>query len=132
MTVCRAVLHRSRSRCLTAASATVAGASDTKLAEATGKAARAALETQRQHVARSWHATPAASHERLPPTAHVVAEQVFEISVPGRIRNRDPLLKKYPWKVAGRRPTSPYEASNWTNHLGVSSCVARRLSRVAP
>ena len=58
MTVRRAVLHRSRSRCLAAASTTVAGASGTKLAEAIGKAARAAFERQRQHLARSWHAMP--------------------------------------------------------------------------
>ncbi len=36
------------------------------------------------------------------------------------------------WAIAERRLASPYEASSWTNHPGLSPCVARRLPPVAP
>ena len=56
----------------------------------------------------------------------------FQVSAPGRIRTRDPLLGRHLRMVAARRLTSLYEASNCTNHMGVSPCVARRLAPVAP
>jgi hypothetical protein len=55
-----------------------------------------------------------------------------KMSAPGRIRTRDPLLRRHIRTVAGRRLASPYEASSWTNHPGVSPCVAGRLPPVAP
>jgi hypothetical protein len=36
----------------------------------------------------------------------------FWYGAPGRIRTRDPLLRRHIRTVAGRRPASPYEPSN--------------------
>ena len=40
------------------------------------------------------------------------ADLVFWLSAPGRIRTRDPLLRRYRWSVAGRRLVSLYKLSS--------------------
>jgi hypothetical protein len=55
----------------------------------------------------------------------------LKLGAPGRIRTRDPLLRRHPGSVAVRRLASLYEASSWTNCLGVSPCVAQYLPPMA-
>ena len=47
---------------------------------------------------------------------------------PGRIRTRDPLLRRYRWSVAGRRLASLYEPVTSSYCRRLSEGVARRLS----
>ena len=67
-----------------------------------------------------------------PRQAAICALSCYFAGAPGRIRTRDPLLRRHIRTVAGHRLASPYETSSWTNHPGVSPCVARHLPPVAP
>jgi len=51
---------------------------------------------------------------------------------PGRIRTRDPLLRRYRPSVAGRRLTSLYGPSSSDYRRWRSEDVAQRLSLLAP
>jgi hypothetical protein len=53
-------------------------------------------------------------------------------SAPGRIRARDPLLRRHIRTVAGRRLVSPYVAASCMKRPSASPCVARRLPPMAP
>jgi hypothetical protein len=52
----------------------------------------------------------------------------FSCGAPGRIRTRDPLLRRYRWSVAGRRLTSLYKPSSSSYFRLLSEGVARRRS----
>jgi hypothetical protein len=54
------------------------------------------------------------------------------VSAPGRIRTRDPLLRRHIRIVAERRLMSLYAPSSCVNGPGVSPYVGRRLPRMAP
>jgi hypothetical protein len=51
---------------------------------------------------------------------------------PGRIRTRDPLLRRYIRRVAGRRLLSPYELSSSGYYRWPSEGVVRSLPPLAP
>ena len=51
---------------------------------------------------------------------------------PGRIRTRDPLLRRHIRSVAVRRLASLYEPSNSSYYRRLSEGVAQRLSVLAP
>jgi hypothetical protein len=46
------------------------------------------------------------------PPGHVGADLVLSSSAPGKIRTRDRLLRRYRWRVAGRRLVSLYKPSS--------------------
>jgi hypothetical protein len=55
----------------------------------------------------------------------------FWCGAPGRIRTRDPLLRRYRWSVAGRRLTLLYKPSSSGFCRCPSEGVARRLALLA-
>jgi hypothetical protein len=81
-----------------------------------------------------------AAHPRFPPPPpercsglSSLDNQAFsQVSAPGRIRTRDPLLRRYRRMVAGRRLASPYKPSSSSYCSGLSEGVARSLPPLAP
>lgn len=81
------------------------------------------------------HATGTAAGESIVSVnglpGHVLADLLFWSSAPGRIRTRDPLLRRYRWRVARRRLASLYGPSGSSYCGWLSEDVARHRSPLA-
>jgi hypothetical protein len=86
---------------------------------------------QRDHaVGGGWRARSVAARTARKALASMA--RVVQPGAPGRIRTRDPLLRRHIQTVVVRRLTSLYELSNSSYCRWPSDGVARRLSLLAP